>query len=120
NRNASLQTVQMPTAAERAGDFSQSSSAIVDPLSGTAFSGNIVPANRISPQAKALLDLYPLPNFNGAGRYNYQIPVLGVTHGDNLQGSLNNIALNNANRISGNVALQSTRSDNHDLFGFTD
>ena len=28
------------------------------------------------------MDLYPLPNFNGTGRYNYQIPVLGVTHGD--------------------------------------
>src|SRR6185503_7747646 len=34
NRNASVQAAQMPTAAERAGDFSASSTIVVDPISG--------------------------------------------------------------------------------------
>ena len=119
NRNASLQTLQMPTAAERSGDFSASSRAIVDPLTGTAFAGNEIPEDRISPQAKALIDLYPLPNFDG-GRYNYQLPIVGVTHGDNLSGQISNFTINNANRLSVAFGIQSTRSDNPDVFGFTD
>jgi len=120
NRNATLQTVQMPTPAERAGDFSNIPSAILDPTTGLPFSGNVIPQNRISPQAKALVALYPLPNFNGNGRYNYQLPVLGVTHADNVSGSINNFTINNSNRLTGNVNIQSSRSDNPDLFGFTD
>jgi len=94
NRTATLQTAQMPTAAEREGVT--------------------------NPQAKALLVLYPLPNFDGPGRYNYQVPVVGVTHGDNVQGMLNNIVLSSRDRISGNASVQTTRADNPDLFGFTD
>src|SRR5262249_47183318 len=99
NRNAVLQTAQMPTAAERL----------------------LLPGDQISPQAKALLDLYPLPNFDGPGRYNYQIAVLGVAHADNLQAALNNFAINqNKDRISLGATRQSTRSDAPNLFGFTD
>lgn len=81
NRNASVQTAQMPAAAERAGDFSFGSTAPVDPLTGTPFPNNVIPGNRISPQARALVNLYPLPNFSGSGRYNYQVPVVGVKLG---------------------------------------
>jgi len=119
NRNASLQTLQMPTAAERSGDFSASSRAIVDPLTGTPFAGNVIPEDRISPQAKALIDLYPLPNFSSE-RYNYQLPIVGVTHGDNLSGQISNFTIDNANRLSATFGIQSTRSDNPDVFGFTD
>ena len=58
----------MPTALERAGDFSQSRDAfgrpvqIVDPLTGAPFAGGVIPGARISPQAAALLGYYPLPN----------------------------------------------------------
>src|SRR6185436_19704977 len=62
NRNASIQTAQMPTAAERLGDLSRTTSPIVDPLSGSAFSGNTIPLGRITSQARALLDLYPMLN----------------------------------------------------------
>jgi len=119
NRNASLQTLQMPTPAERSGDFSTSSRAIVDPLTGTSFAGNVIPEDRISPQAKTLIDLYPLPNFDD-GRYNYQLPIVGVTHGDNLAGQISNFTIDNANRLSATFGIQSTRSDNPDVFGFTD
>ena len=120
NTNASLQTAQMPTTAERAGDFSQSPTGVIDPVTGIPFTGNIIPEDRISPQAKALLDLYPHPNFSGPGLYNYQIPLVGATHADNFQGALNNIALNNSNRLSFTAGFQSTRTDAPNLFGFTD
>jgi hypothetical protein len=63
----------VPTALERAGDFSQSRTtsgaliAIRDPLTGQQFPGNRVPANRVNAQALALLNLFPLPNANEPG-----------------------------------------------------
>ncbi len=119
NRNASTQPALMPRAAERTGDFSQSPVPVVDPANGSPFPGNVIPASRISPQAKALLDLYPLPNFTETGRYNYQILLLGVTHQDNLQSRLTKTIGRN-NQLNGTFAWQSTRSDNPSLFGFLD
>jgi carboxypeptidase family protein len=51
NRNASVQTAQMPTAAERLGDFSASSIAPIDPTTGEPFPDSLIPAGRISTQA---------------------------------------------------------------------
>jgi hypothetical protein len=120
NRNAGIQTAQMPTVAERNGDFSQLESQIIDPSTGLPFAENRIPEDRISPQAQALLHLYPLPNVSNSGRYNYQIATLGVTHGDNIQAAVNNLVLTNADRLNVTAGFQSTRSDNPDLFGFTD
>src|ERR1700723_1327607 len=73
-------TATVPTAAERAGDFSAISTTILDPCAGSvngegacpgsavtpiAFKGNMIPANRISPTSKALLDLWPAANSAG-------------------------------------------------------
>src|SRR5438067_1446476 len=61
-------TAFVPTAAERAGDFSGapiadcSSATPIDPLTGKAFSGNRIPQNRLSPAGLLVLQLYPLPN----------------------------------------------------------
>jgi hypothetical protein len=62
----------VPTAALRAGDFSATGSAIYDPFSGSpdgtgrrTFPDNRIPAERISPTARRLLDLLPLPNEPG-------------------------------------------------------
>jgi len=74
-------TVSLPTAAERTGDFSQSyvtrtvngiqttyMNTIYDPANYTVsgstatrqqFAGNVIPSNRISPEAKAILSLLP-------------------------------------------------------------
>ena len=119
NRNASVQTALMPTAAERAGDFSASAKGPLDPSTGSPFLNGVIPQDRISPQARALVGLYPLPNFNGGTRYNYQVPVLGVTHGDNVQVSVSGLRLGGDN-ISGGATFSSSRSDNPDLLGFTD
>lgn len=56
-----------PTALERAGDFSQSVNGvsggkIYDPLTGLPFANNVIPADRINPVAKAMLEYMPMPN----------------------------------------------------------
>ncbi len=61
-------TANMPTAAERTGDFSNTRNAagqiitIMNPNTGAPFPGNIVPKNLIDPTGSALLNLLPLPN----------------------------------------------------------
>ena len=81
---------RMPTALERAGDFSQTVDSngkrifVRDPeraagcnvSSGGAgcFGGNVIPAQRIDPTGQALLALFPLPNAvdpSGRNQYNY-------------------------------------------------
>jgi outer membrane receptor protein involved in Fe transport len=62
--------LSVPTAAARAGDLSAYGVNIYDPLTGAPsqrqqFPGNRIPANRISPQARNLLNLLPLPNAPG-------------------------------------------------------
>lgn len=80
--NGGLTTMTMPTAAQRSGDFSQTTDAggnlipILDPANNhQQFSGNIIPPNRINAAGQALLKLFPLPNFNNPavslGDYNY-------------------------------------------------
>jgi hypothetical protein len=60
--------VTVPTALERAGNFSQSKNSsgatpvILDPLTGLAFNGNIIPTGRINKSGQALLNYFPLPN----------------------------------------------------------
>jgi hypothetical protein len=82
------QVVTVPTAAERAGNFSQlltvgSNYKIYDPLSGVAqsngrvlrteFPNNIIPPDRLSPISKNMLQFIPLPNQVGQkdGNNNY-------------------------------------------------
>jgi hypothetical protein len=81
-------TRTVPTLEQRNGDFSKTLQAngqpitIYDPLTTTcvgntctrtAFANNIIPANRIDPVAKKLLDYFPLPNQAGntQGFFNF-------------------------------------------------
>lgn len=57
-----VQNTRVPTARQRAGDFSEFPTAIVDPLTGLPFSGNVIPSDRIDPLARSLLSLFPQPN----------------------------------------------------------
>jgi len=71
----------MPTALERAGDFSQSLDVngalipIKDPAAGSPFPGNRIPASRLDANGQALLNFFPQPNFLdravSRGTYNY-------------------------------------------------
>jgi hypothetical protein len=59
----------MPTAAERNGDFSRSFDVngalirITDPLTGQQFPGNIIPASRVNKLGQSMLNFFPLPNY---------------------------------------------------------
>jgi hypothetical protein len=61
----------VPTAKMRAGDFSEFSNLVYDPLTATStgtrspFAGNVIPANRINPVAAAYAAYYPMPNRPG-------------------------------------------------------
>ncbi len=63
-------TATVPTMRMRQGDFGElldpnngfrSAVAIIDPLTGQPFPGNIIPANRLSPTGLAFLNTYPEP-----------------------------------------------------------
>ena len=84
NHATQYNLISVPTAAFRNGDLSAGPTAIYDPSTGnpdgsgrTQFSyngvANVIPPSRISPVAKAILALVPLPNVAGAGfTNNYQ------------------------------------------------
>jgi hypothetical protein len=56
-------TAVVPTAAERAGDFSASASKPRDPVTGVAFPSNIIPGNRFDVAAKTIQDRFvPMSN----------------------------------------------------------
>lgn len=76
-RSSNTYTLSVATAAERAGNFT-GLRPIIDPLSGTPFVDNQIPANRIDPRAKALIDRVQLPNAAGTGAV----------------GTINNLAVN--------------------------
>lgn len=121
DRNASTQSGLVPDVAERGGDLSGLLSpsgqplTIINPLTGLPFAGPIP----VSPQAQALLNLYPLPNVAGNARYNYQTQVLSNTHLDILQLHLDK-TIGHKDSISGSFGLQSSRSDSANLFNFRD
>ncbi len=82
--------ITVPTAAERAGDFSQTKDGagipvfIRDPLKTGAcsaadqtacFTGNQIPSSRFSPYGPQVLNWLPLPNVVGQTTYNYESQV---------------------------------------------
>jgi hypothetical protein len=89
----------VPTAAQRAGDFSGSSVPIYDPLTGnlatgadrTPFPNNQIPSSRISPIAQRILANIPLPNISGAapGQVNYQDATVRERRTDGFDVKLN-------------------------------
>jgi hypothetical protein len=75
---------RVPTAAERTGDFSQTTDGngnplvIYNPATGAPFPGNKIDRNQLTPQQQAtfdqvskILSLYSLPNVSGNSQYNY-------------------------------------------------
>jgi hypothetical protein len=68
-RMAAGQTLlaNVPTAAERAGDFSQSGLGAIDPTTGQPIPGGKIPRYYLHPIGLAIAALYPQPNRNVAG-----------------------------------------------------
>jgi hypothetical protein len=117
--NATTESAFMPTAAERAGDFSGIAGQVRDPLTGQLFAGNTIPSSRISPQAAALLAYYPLPNTTTATGANFQRPVVSAPTRDSVQVSMSQ----NVSRVAmltGTFAFERALTDSNNLFDFTD
>ena len=87
NNTVSFNTYTMPSALERAGDFSKTVTTtgvqipVYDPLTQQPFPNNVIPTNRISPQGQAMLNLLPLPDPLGLALdptgnrgYNFRYP----------------------------------------------
>lgn len=63
-----LMIVDTPLPAWRRGDFSGLGFPVIDPSTGQAFPGNVIPPNRISPVSQKIQDgLFPAPNFGPPG-----------------------------------------------------
>ncbi len=104
----------VPTLAERAGILPF---AIYDSANNTNYAaGSVVP---ITPQAQALINLYPLPNLLDNNVYNYQVPLVTDTHQDFFNSNASK-TIGRKNQINGTFASQSIRTSSTSLLGFTD
>ncbi len=112
----------LPSVLERAGDFSQSVArtavTIYDPTTGLPFAGNKIPATRINPASRSLLNLFPLPNQPGTVQ-NYQILTSVPQNSDNFGLRLNR-SLGKKERFSGSLNMQQRNGSNSQLYGFRD
>lgn len=117
--NATTLSAVVPTAAERAGDFSGSATPILDPFTGQPFAGNVIPGTRINPSAAALLAYYPLPTAADTSGPNFQRAVLTSTTSDRLQFGMNK-SWRNRMSMDGSIAWQRSVADSTNLFGFED
>jgi hypothetical protein len=111
--------VDMPTALERAGDFSQISSVIYDPTTNTPFEGNVIPKSRIRSTATALLDYFPNPDLPFALQ-NYQTALNGLNKSQNINVRISNIRIGSKDRINLGMGYQSSSSVTPNLFQFSD
>lgn len=112
----------VPSALDRAGDFSQAQVRgpvrVFDPQSGAPFPENRIPQSRFAPAASGLLRYLPLPNRPGDVQ-NYQY----VTSADRKAADFSvriNQPLSQKNRLSGGVSWQRRENENPTLFGFLD
>ncbi len=116
--------VNMPTALERIGDFSQSTVqgaavTIYDPTTGSPFPGNRIPVNRISAASTALLQYFPNPNLLSADR-NYQTSWSGRNNSQNINSRISNIKIGSKDTINGGIGYQGSSSITPNLFQFID
>jgi trimeric autotransporter adhesin len=122
SRNPFNATSTLPSAAERAGDFSQSvargSGTIYDPLSGAPFPNNAIPSFRINPAATGLLSFIPQPNQPGGVR-NYQFLTSVPSNSDTLSTRIFD-SVTSKDRIGGSFNFQSRGSETAQLYQFLD
>jgi len=113
----------VPTALERAGDFTASVArgpvTIFDPRSRAPFPGNLVPASRMDRAAAALLEYFPAPNQAGRIVQNYQFAA-SVPQDRNEFGLRLGRSVTIKDRLSGGFQWQSRSSEIVHPFGYRD
>jgi hypothetical protein len=75
HRSGDTRVANVPSDAERAGDFSGLAAPILDPATGQPFPGNRIPGSRFDATGLRLLDLYPHPNRTDASGNFVSSPV---------------------------------------------
>ena len=118
DHNAIAQSTVMPTLKERTGDFSGARE-VRDPQTGRPFPGNVIPESRISPQAAALLALYPAPNVDAGNGYNYETTTVTLTSQDNFQSRVNH-GIGSRDSLLGTATFQRSSTEAANVFGFVD
>jgi len=116
---ATTQSALMPTSSERAGVFSGASSVVRDPATGAPFPDNVIPSDRISPQAAALLAFYPLPTGDTGAGANYRASITNRVMTDSVIGSTST-NLTRTITLGVAVAFERVATDAVDLFRFAD
>jgi hypothetical protein len=125
-KNSRIDTLTVPTARMRQGDFSEVLAAnpnfrLYDPLTGNAttgagraeFAGAQLPGSRISPIAQSVQDFYPLPNVpgtNGGIQNNYEVARFPVADRHNYDAKVN-WNRTSANQIWGKFSMMDARVD---------
>ena len=118
DHSAIAQSAVMPTLKERAGNFTGAPE-IHDPLTGRPFPGNVLPDSRISPQAAALLALYPKPNVDAGAGYNYEATTVSLTTQDMFQSRVNH-SIGIRDSLLGTASYQAGNTESESVFGFVD
>jgi hypothetical protein len=72
SRQSLTRVATVPDPALLGGDFSSRTAPLIDPETGFAFDGNIIPPDRMHPEGIRLASLYPAPNVDGATVGNYR------------------------------------------------
>ncbi len=127
-KSPNLFTANVPTLAERNGDFSQAIESLgsggtkavtlYDPVTHQPI-GNQIPVSQINPVAAALLNrFYPLPNQIGANN-NYQFETASANNSDNLGIRLQR-NVTQKDRLSGNFQYQRRSGTAANIFGWAD
>jgi hypothetical protein len=113
----------VPTAAERAGDFSQATVngapvTIFNPNTNAPFANNVIPTNLLNPISQKLLPYIPLPDEPGLVN-NYQYLASPATNTDNLGARvMRNIGKND--RLAYHLTFQRRDGDLSQPFTFLD
>ncbi|MBA3514582.1 MAG: TonB-dependent receptor [Pyrinomonadaceae bacterium] len=109
--------LSVPTAEYRRGDFRSTTTQIFDPATGAvngtgrvAFANNIIPDNRISPVARAILSRLPLPNRPGLTN-NYEATGSRAQDRDSFDIKVNHIFSDNTNGFVRYSYFQAQTSD---------
>ncbi|MBI4876701.1 MAG: TonB-dependent receptor [Acidobacteria bacterium] len=122
SRNPFDSVSTLPSALERAGDFSQSviqgPVSIFDPSGRLPFAGNLVPASRFNSASRGLVAFLPLPNLPGQVR-NYQILTSNPQNSDSVGVRLNR-GFGRRDRFALGYNLQRRAGESTQLYGFRD
>lgn len=102
-------TATAATEAMRRGDFSALSTTIRDPFTQQPFPGNVIPANRLSPEAQALLQYVPLPT--QAGLSNNYVSTSQTDERENQYFGRVDHQLSTATSLFGRVAYRQAEID---------